>query len=73
MIYQLEETYLKKAALRATRQQKAKEKKALKKMSLRSPAAPPQGEPNAVAYLQPSHPISEHLPPPHKHLSSARK
>lgn len=49
MLYQLEETYLKKKALRATRQQKAKEKKALKKTSPRSPAAPPQGDPNAVS------------------------
>lgn len=73
MIYHLEETYLKKKALRATRQQKAKEKKALKKTYLRSPTAPPQGEPKAVADPQPSHPISEHPPPPHKHLSSARK
>lgn len=71
MLYQLEETYLKKKALRATKQQKAKEKKALKKLSLRSPAVPPQGQPNAVADPQPSHPISEHLP--HKHLSSAKK
>ncbi|CAM4732460.1 unnamed protein product [Leuciscus chuanchicus] len=49
MLYQLEETYLKEEALRATRQQKAKEKKALKKTFPRSPATPPQGEPNAVA------------------------
>ncbi|XP_042621714.1 spermatogenesis-associated protein 16-like [Cyprinus carpio] len=68
MLYQLEETYLKKKALRATKQ-----KKALKKTSLRNPAAPPQGQSNAVADPQPHHPISEHLPPPHKHLSSARK
>ncbi len=73
MLYQLEETFLKKKALRASKQQKAKEKKALKKLSLGSPTVPPQGQPNAVAYPQPSHPISEHLPPPHKHLSSAKK
>ncbi|KAF4107601.1 spermatogenesis-associated protein 16-like [Onychostoma macrolepis] len=73
MLYQLEETYLKKKALRATKQQKAKEKKALKKLSLRSPAVQPQGQPNAVADPQPSHPISEPLPPAHKHLSSAKK
>ncbi len=73
MLYQLEETFLKKKALRATKQQKTKEKKALKKLSLGSPTVPPQGQPNAVAYPQPSHPISEHLPPPHKHLSSAKK
>lgn len=48
MLYQLEETYLKEEALRATRQQKAKEKKALKKTFPRSPATPPRGEPNAV-------------------------
>ncbi|KAL1265603.1 hypothetical protein QQF64_003630 [Cirrhinus molitorella] len=73
MLYQLEETYMKKKALKATKRQKAKEKKALKKTSLRSPAAPPQDQPNAVDDPQPCHPISEHLPPPHKHLSSVRK
>ncbi|XP_067288162.1 spermatogenesis-associated protein 16-like [Pseudorasbora parva] len=59
MLYHLEEIYLKKKALRATRQQKAKEKKALKKTSLKSPTTPHQGEPNAVADPQPSHPIRE--------------
>ncbi len=54
MLYQLEETYLKKKALRATKQQKAKEKKALKKLSLRSPAVPPQGQPSGRPSAQSS-------------------
>ncbi|XP_016138245.1 spermatogenesis-associated protein 16-like [Sinocyclocheilus grahami] len=54
MLYQLEETYLKKKALRATRQQKAKEKKALKKLTLRSPSTPPQGQLNAGPSAQSS-------------------
>ncbi|XP_050979342.1 spermatogenesis-associated protein 16 [Labeo rohita] len=53
MLYQLEETYLKKKALRATKKQNAEEKKALKKASLRSPVVLPQGQPNALADPQP--------------------
>ncbi|XP_016425516.1 spermatogenesis-associated protein 16 isoform X2 [Sinocyclocheilus rhinocerous] len=61
MLYQLEETYLKKKALRATRQQKAKEKKALKKLSLRSPSTPPQGQLNAGPSAQSSNKSTDTL------------